>query len=498
MPFHVARHMDLCERRAVMARALNRCVEVFVEQAEKPLCDIASAGLEPAGEVMALDCVCVFRGSGDGLFELVCRWEGQASAGEKLCALLGEPGAARWRTALSAGEHINDTLSAMRGADAARAGAFGVKTLVARSVFSGGVFWGAVVFADLKEERCFDGESVAFLHTVARLCVSAVIRTERERDMAWQIERGAAELEARVRVLTEASPIPYVLFDPDMRPKDCNEMALKVFGCHDKQFFLEHFFERFSPREQPDGKRSLEKIKEMRDAAAAEGRKVFEWVHESLGGDTIPMEITLTKTTCNDENLFVAYEYDLRNIRMMEENIQWLKTEVDKIYYDALTGIYNRRFFDENLSRVLKFLSRSGGMLSMLMVDIDLFKRYNDTYGHSEGDKCLKMVAQTLVESITRADDFVARYGGEEFAVVLPNTDEKGARRIAEKLLENVRERNLPHAKNDAADCVTISIGAATGRVDYTNRPEDYIRRADEMLYSAKQGGRNRYSFALI
>jgi diguanylate cyclase (GGDEF)-like protein len=129
------------------------------------------------------------------------------------------------------------------------------------------------------------------------------------------------------------------------------------------------------------------------------------------------------------------------------------------------------------------------------MIDIDFFKRYNDTYGHVEGDKCLKIVAKMLSQSITRADDFVARYGGEEFVVVLPNTNGQGAQIVAEKLLENMRNCNIPHGQNDAASCVTISIGATAGKVEHTHTTDDYVRKADKMLYQSKQSGRNRYSF---
>ena len=169
-----------------------------------------------------------------------------------------------------------------------------------------------------------------------------------------------------------------------------------------------------------------------------------------------------------------------------------IKIMLDKVHYDGLTGIYNRRYFDENLNRLLKSLSRSNGTLSLMMIDIDFFKKYNDTYGHSKGDDCLKIVAETLMQGIKRADDFIARYGGEEFAVVMPNTGEKGAESIANELLESIRSCNIPHKKSDIADHVTISIGVTTGNVDHTQTPDDYVKQADEMLYKSKQDGRNR------
>jgi diguanylate cyclase (GGDEF)-like protein len=175
----------------------------------------------------------------------------------------------------------------------------------------------------------------------------------------------------------------------------------------------------------------------------------------------------------------------------------WLffKDMLDKVNYDALTGVYNRRYLDESLKRIISLLSRSGSKLSVLMIDVDFFKKYNDTYGHIKGDECLRAVANTLNRSIMRADDFVARYGGEEFAVVLPNTDVNGAHILADRILEYIKACDIPHAKNEAASCVTVSIGATTGEVAYAQVNEDYIKRADEALYMSKQNGRNRYTF---
>jgi len=183
---------------------------------------------------------------------------------------------------------------------------------------------------------------------------------------------------------------------------------------------------------------------------------------------------------------------DRTTINLYDSNVDL----TDKVNYDALTGIHNRRFMEDNLAALIKSLSRSGAQLSLLMLDIDFFKKYNDTYGHSEGDNCLKSVAAIIAESVNRKpDDFVARYGGEEFAVVLPSTDENGARYIAEKILGDIRAKNIPHKLNEVASCVTISIGGTTGIVEYMQKGEDYIRRADEALYLSKNNGRNQYTF---
>jgi len=165
------------------------------------------------------------------------------------------------------------------------------------------------------------------------------------------------------------------------------------------------------------------------------------------------------------------------------------------VHYDVLTGIYNRRFLEENLKSIIKLISRSGGLLSVLMMDIDYFKKYNDNYGHNRGDICLKDVAETIALTLSRTEDFVARYGGEEFAVILPNADAKGAKMIAEKIIENILLRNIPHEKNEVADCVTVSIGITTGSVEHGQTFEDYIKRADEALYMSKNNGRNQYTY---
>ena len=165
-----------------------------------------------------------------------------------------------------------------------------------------------------------------------------------------------------------------------------------------------------------------------------------------------------------------------------------------KAHYDALTGIYNRRYMEHTLSDLMRMLSRSGGQLSVFMVDVDHFKFYNDTYGHDQGDVCLKAIAQTLAASVARASDFVARYGGEEFVVALPDTDEIGAVLIAQKMLENVRKLNMPHEKSSCAPYVTVSIGVTSAKVEHTHTWDDYLKCADEALYASKQNGRNKYT----
>jgi len=161
---------------------------------------------------------------------------------------------------------------------------------------------------------------------------------------------------------------------------------------------------------------------------------------------------------------------------------------------DVLTGIYNRRFLEDSLGKIIKTFSRSNSVLSLMMVDVDFFKRYNDTYGHRMGDDCLKIIAEVLVESISREEDFAARYGGEEFTVVLPFTNEEGARIVAKRLLENMHKRLVPHETSSVAKFVTFSIGVTTSNVQFTHSGADYIKCADQALYMSKESGRDTYS----
>ena len=163
-------------------------------------------------------------------------------------------------------------------------------------------------------------------------------------------------------------------------------------------------------------------------------------------------------------------------------------------HYDGLTGIYNRRYMETTLLQVMTTLSRTESILSFMMIDVDFFKKFNDTYGHNKGDECLKAIAEALSAVIYRKGDFVARYGGEEFAVVLPGTDEAGALIIAEKMLQAIRDLNIPHEKNKSG-IVTISIGIVTGKFSHTQSRDDYLKKADEALYMSKHNGRDRCTF---
>lgn len=161
------------------------------------------------------------------------------------------------------------------------------------------------------------------------------------------------------------------------------------------------------------------------------------------------------------------------------------------VIIDSLTGIYNRRHFETQLNESWQFLTNTQGTLSLMMVDIDYFKRYNDTYGHIAGDEALREVASALTASMRRQTDFTARYGGEEFIVLATDMTQQQAIEIGQILCANVRNLNVPH-KASPAGFVTVSCGIAHINPISSSNPSLLLQHADEALYMSKTNGRNQ------
>lgn len=186
-----------------------------------------------------------------------------------------------------------------------------------------------------------------------------------------------------------------------------------------------------------------------------------------------------------------------KSILQLKSELEESNKELQKLSsLDGLTGIANRRKFDEFLMSECLRSARENTVLSLLLIDIDFFKPFNDNYGHLAGDDCLRKVATALSEVVHRPADLVARYGGEEFGVVLPNTDVKGATRLAESLCEKIRLLNVSHEFSKVADFVTISIGISSMVACESSKPKELINMADDALYKAKESGRNQYKVA--
>jgi len=164
--------------------------------------------------------------------------------------------------------------------------------------------------------------------------------------------------------------------------------------------------------------------------------------------------------------------------------------------HDSLTSIPNRYHFDQVFSDEWNRMRRVKKSLSIIMIDIDFFKKYNDALGHQAGDECLIKVATCLSAGLNRPGDLIARYGGEEFALILPSTDIKGAQLIAEKVRASVEVLKIPHPDSSASACISISLGVASIVPNASKKTDDLLREADQALYDAKALGRNQVRVA--
>lgn len=189
----------------------------------------------------------------------------------------------------------------------------------------------------------------------------------------------------------------------------------------------------------------------------------------------------------------IGFMFDITERKNTEQKLIVLQKELEELSFkDALTGVYNRRMFDSVMEVEWANAKRNHQPLSLLMLDIDYFKQYNDFYGHIHGDECLKRVAKELNKVATRSRDFFARFGGEEFIIVLPETDEKAARMIAERCRSLIFKAQIPHEKSLVSQMLTVSIGVSTIIPIHSDEAINFIAAVDRQLYQAKETGRNR------
>lgn len=180
------------------------------------------------------------------------------------------------------------------------------------------------------------------------------------------------------------------------------------------------------------------------------------------------------------------------SLRQMNRELYHVNHELHRLAnLDGLTGVANRRCFDEHFYQEWNRLIREELPLSLILADIDFFKRFNDTYLHLKGDDCLKTVAQTIQACVYRSADLVARSGGEEFAILLPNTTLEGAIKVAEKIRKKIHQLEIPHQHSSVSEYVTLSLGVATQIPSETSSLTELMTAADQALYSAKKQGRN-------
>ncbi|CAM4165486.1 diguanylate cyclase [Vreelandella rituensis] len=243
-----------------------------------------------------------------------------------------------------------------------------------------------------------------------------------------------------------------------------------------------------------------------------DGYEVCRQLKEDASTHDIPIIFVTARDSVSDEEkgfLLGAVDYIAKPfypaiVRARVNTHMSLKLKTDLleqvVMLDGLTGIPNRRYFDEQLAKELRRSRRQGEPLAVIMMDVDHFKQFNDYYGHGPGDDCLKKVARTLEAAAERPADLVARYGGEEFVALLPGTDAEGASWVAERLREAILTLAIPHAHSSAAEVVTLSLGVAvlSPHIDeqvgeHIMESKNLLSQADQALYAAKKAGRNQY-----
>lgn len=228
-------------------------------------------------------------------------------------------------------------------------------------------------------------------------------------------------------------------------------------------------------------------------------------------GTEFPIEIAIGDVTMDGQHLYTGIVKDITKRKRNEAEIEKYRRHLEElvaertreltaaneklkelINVDALTGIANRRYFNEVIESEIRRAIRQEEPVSLLMCDIDYFKDYNDQYGHLAGDDCLMKIAGCFKETFLRVSDLYARYGGEEFAVILPYTNGEMAQKLAEKLCENVKSLRIEHGSSPISNYVTISIGVATAVPVKGYKTSHLIKCADQALYQAKSQGRDR------
>ncbi len=305
-------------------------------------------------------------------------------------------------------------------------------------------------------------------------------------------------VEERFRVLFEHSSEAH-FFVSEAGIIDCNQAALQMLRCGDKTELLTRHPRSLSPKHQPDGRLSAESVREAEALAFAHGTYRFEWMHTRCDGTDFPTEVILTPVTLGGREVMLAVWHDLTERKKAEQQIrdyavllEFQKQELEQVNRDlcslattdGLTGLKNHRAFQERLAAECETARRHRTPLSLLLLDVDHFKQYNDAYGHPAGDAVLKQVAHLLTQT-TRDCDFAGRYGGEEFVIILPQTSQSSAMKAAERCRLAIEDAEWN------CRAVTASFGVATLSLDIPDS-DSLLAAADRALYAAKYNGRNQ------
>ncbi|RKP55844.1 diguanylate cyclase [Pararobbsia silviterrae] len=298
--------------------------------------------------------------------------------------------------------------------------------------------------------------------------------------------------EQRFRTLAEHASDVIMRMNASMRLTYVSPSVREIFGYEPEALLRMSKWSLVVPEDVSLVRGAFERVRESL------GRETFNYRVQRLDGEIVWVETILraVQVEVNDsgEDLieFIGATRDITERKKVEQALEETNARLsDLAHRDGLTELYNRRFFDEALDREYRRARRDNATeISLLMVDVDFFKQYNDIHGHQAGDECLKIVAATIGRACKRPPDTPARYGGEEFAVILPNTSFEGAAVLAERIRVQVGALRL-NEPGSPEQHVTVSIGVASISPYYDSK-DTLVRRADEALYRAKAYGRNR------
>jgi diguanylate cyclase (GGDEF)-like protein/PAS domain S-box-containing protein len=202
--------------------------------------------------------------------------------------------------------------------------------------------------------------------------------------------------------------------------------------------------------------------------------------------------VHVVRNESGEVEALIGFMFDISERKKTEEKLITLQKELEDLSFkDGLTGVANRRMFDSILEMEWANARRTSQPLSLILLDIDYFKQYNDHYGHIQGDECLKLVSKTLSSAATRPRDFIARFGGEEFVLVLPETDAASALAVAERCRRLLSKEQIPHEKSRIGNLLTVSLGVSTIVPSGEEKRMDFVEETDRRLYLAKQQGRD-------
>lgn len=313
-----------------------------------------------------------------------------------------------------------------------------------------------------------------------------------------EAEQALMESEEQYRSILNASPDDITITDLDGYILIMSPAAKDMFGYSEDvhQYSGMHILDFILPEDIDRAKASI--LKMHHDGASRPS--AYRGVRQDGSIFDIEMNSGFVRNTEGEPIRMVFIVRDVTERKLAEQQIQALvqQLEIEKntaqlhAMTDSLTGLYNRRYFDLVLKTEFYRLKRSNMTLSLIMLDIDHFKKYNDTYGHLSGDQCLKKVSHTLKIAVGRTTDTVARYGGEEFMVILPETDAQGAMNVAERIRSSIEALKVVHAASDTAPYVTVSLGVVSVNPAHVLTPQYIVETVDKALYAAKNSGRNR------